>query len=359
MNAAPATTVPAAPAARPPCRPPAPPAPPRRTGRRRLARSPAPPGAAAPAPARRCPAAGISPPAPSPAAAAAAPPAGTGPSRCRRPPRPDRWPRSCRSRCTRSTRWSPSQHGGRRTSRTAAGRHRPRPRSWRAGRASTSPAPAGSRRPSGPAPTRPAPPAARQRPAGPGAIRPPARVSSRRSFHPRSCATSGIIARARQEDRSGAGGSRLTPTLASGSDTHEWDIGMHERRIEIRWSDLDAYAHVYHPVYLTYMEAARDQWLGRVLELRGRIWDYVVARVTIDYRGALALADGAAVVRCRLQRIGRSSLTTREQVLAPDGRVAAEAEVVIVAWDATTGGSRPLEQVERAALERELEHVGA
>jgi len=134
---------------------------------------------------------------------------------------------------------------------------------------------------------------------------------------------------------------------------------MHERRIEIRWSDLDAYAHVYHPVYLTYMEAARDQWLGRVLELRGRIWDYVVARVTIDYRGALALADGAAVVRCRLQRIGRSSLTTREQVLAPDGPVAAEAEVVIVAWDATTGGSRPLEQVERAALERELEHVGA
>jgi len=42
---------------------------------------------------------------------------------------------------------------------------------------------------------------------------------------------------------------------------------MHERRIEMRWSDLDAYAHVYH-----------------VLDLRGRIWDYVVARVTIDYR---------------------------------------------------------------------------
>src|SRR6266498_4037136 len=82
MNAAPATTVQAAPAARRPrdrrassqaTMPPT-----RRTGRRRLARSPAPPGAAAPAPARRCPAAGISPPAPSPAAAAAAPPAGIG-----------------------------------------------------------------------------------------------------------------------------------------------------------------------------------------------------------------------------------------------------------------------------------------
>src|SRR6266545_4271033 len=63
------------------------------------------------------------------------------------------------------------------------------------------------------------------------------------------------------------------PTLASRPDTPRTGPQMHERRIEIRWSDLDAYAHVYHPVYLTYMGAARDQWLGRVLELRGRIWD--------------------------------------------------------------------------------------
>lgn len=129
---------------------------------------------------------------------------------------------------------------------------------------------------------------------------------------------------------------------------------MHERRIEIRWSDLDAYAHVYHPVYLTYLEAARDQWFGRVFELDGRAWDYVVARVAIDYRGTLSLADGAAVARCRLERIGRSSFTTREQVLAADGRLTAEAEVVIVAWDPASGGSRPLSGEERAALERQL-----
>jgi acyl-CoA thioesterase FadM len=40
-------------------------------------------------------------------------------------------------------------------------------------------------------------------------------------------------------------------------------------------------------------------------------------------------------------------------VLAPDGRVAAEAEVVIVAWDPAPGRSRPLSEAERAALERE------
>jgi acyl-CoA thioester hydrolase len=134
---------------------------------------------------------------------------------------------------------------------------------------------------------------------------------------------------------------------------------MHERRVEIRWSDLDANAHVYHPVYLSYLEAARDQWLGRVFELGGRVWDYVVARVVVDYRGALRLADGAAVVRCRLQQIGRSSLTTKEEVLTPDGRLAAEAEVVIVAWDAASGRARPLSEAERTALEHELERVRA
>ena len=128
---------------------------------------------------------------------------------------------------------------------------------------------------------------------------------------------------------------------------------MHERRIEIRWSDLDAYAHVYHPVYLTYLEAARDQWLNRVFDRGGQIWDYVVARVAIDYRGALALADGAAVVRCQLKEIGRSSITTREEVLAPDGRTAVEAEVVIVAWDTASGRPRPLSEAERGALQRD------
>lgn len=134
---------------------------------------------------------------------------------------------------------------------------------------------------------------------------------------------------------------------------------MHERRIEIRWSDLDAYGHVYHPVYLSYLEEVRDQWLHRVFDVDGRIWDYVVARVAIDYRDTLGSADGAVVARCQLKQIGRSSLTTREEVLAPDGRLAVEAEVVIVAWDAASGRARPLSDAERTALEHELDGVRA
>ena len=40
---------------------------------------------------------------------------------------------------------------------------------------------------------------------------------------------------------------------------------MHEKRIEIRWRDLDAYRHVNNAVYSTYLEECRDEWLERAL----------------------------------------------------------------------------------------------
>ncbi|HEY2937585.1 MAG TPA: thioesterase family protein, partial [Gaiellaceae bacterium] len=88
----------------------------------------------------------------------------------------------------------------------------------------------------------------------------------------------------------------------------------HEKRIEIRWVDLDVYGHVNHAVYLTYLEEARDEWLGRALGDPGKVWDYVVARVAIDYRRELNLEDDVIVARCRLDGIGTSSIRTREAV---------------------------------------------
>jgi acyl-CoA thioesterase FadM len=33
----------------------------------------------------------------------------------------------------------------------------------------------------------------------------------------------------------------------------------HEKRVEIRWSDVDAYMHVNNAVYATYLEECRDE----------------------------------------------------------------------------------------------------
>jgi len=128
----------------------------------------------------------------------------------------------------------------------------------------------------------------------------------------------------------------------------------HEKRVEIRWSDVDAYMHVNNAVYATYFEECRDEWVERTLGAAGDSWDFVLARVAIDFRRELRLEDEEVVVSCALERIGNSSLTLREQIRTRDGDLAAEAEAVLVARDRTLGRSRPLSEAEREALERVL-----
>jgi acyl-CoA thioester hydrolase len=133
---------------------------------------------------------------------------------------------------------------------------------------------------------------------------------------------------------------------------------MHEERIRIRLRDIDAYVHVNNAVYLNYLEEARDAFVQKVLGPVTNTWDFVLARVAIDYRAELTPDDGEVLVRCRLDSIGRASLRTREEVAKLDATVSAEAESVVVARDPSTGKSRPLTDEERAALERELEVSG-
>jgi acyl-CoA thioester hydrolase len=128
----------------------------------------------------------------------------------------------------------------------------------------------------------------------------------------------------------------------------------YEQRIEVRWRDVDALRHVNNAVYATYLEECRDGWLERVLGEDGALWDYVLARVAIDFRSEIGLDEEAVLARVTLVRIGTSSLTLREEIRLLDGTLAAEAESVIVARDRETGRPRPLTGPERAALERVL-----
>jgi len=129
---------------------------------------------------------------------------------------------------------------------------------------------------------------------------------------------------------------------------------MLEKRIEIRWRDVDAYGHGNNAVYLNYLEEARDAWVQAILgPVSGTTWDFVLARVEIDFRTELTQDDRAVIVRCTLDRIGRSSVGTREEVRKEDGTISAEARSVVVARDPETLRSRPLTRPEREALEAE------
>ena len=102
---------------------------------------------------------------------------------------------------------------------------------------------------------------------------------------------------------------------------------MHEKRIEIRWRDMDAYRHVNNAVYLTYLEEVRDEWLEGVLGDAESVWDFVLARVAIDFRRELRQEDDAVLVRCRLARIGNSSIRTVEEIRTLDGAEIGRAHV--------------------------------
>jgi Thioesterase-like superfamily len=85
---------------------------------------------------------------------------------------------------------------------------------------------------------------------------------------------------------------------------HARDAGLgslpmtHEKAVEIRWSDVDAYQHVNNAVYAKYLEECRDEWVERALGDAGDAWDLVLARVVIDFRRELLLEDEEVVVSC-------------------------------------------------------------
>jgi len=126
---------------------------------------------------------------------------------------------------------------------------------------------------------------------------------------------------------------------------------MHQKTIEIRWRDYDAFGHVNNSVYLDYLEEVRDEWLERALGKQGSSWDFVLVRVAIDFRRELLVdRDRQVTVSCRLDRLGRSSVHTREEVRTPGGELAAQAESVLVARNRGESSSRPLTPEEVAAF---------
>lgn len=127
---------------------------------------------------------------------------------------------------------------------------------------------------------------------------------------------------------------------------------MVERRIRIRWRDVDNYGHVNNAVYLTYLEEIRGAWVRHVL---GPDFDFVIVRIEIDYRSELSHADQEVTVRCRGIDHGASSIRTGERVLKSDGTVAAEAESVIVGLDVDERRAVRLTDRQRALVRAAIE----
>jgi acyl-CoA thioester hydrolase len=133
---------------------------------------------------------------------------------------------------------------------------------------------------------------------------------------------------------------------------------MYEKRIEIRWRDMDAFGHVNHAVFMTYLEEVRDEWLADSLGDATTLDDFVVGKVSIEYRSPLRQEDDAVIARLRLTALGRATVHTHEEIHTLSGKLAARAQSVMVAVDSATGRSRPLTAEELEALRPQLPEGG-
>lgn len=120
-----------------------------------------------------------------------------------------------------------------------------------------------------------------------------------------------------------------------------------EHRVHVRWRDSDALGHVNHAVFLTYLEEGRDAFFEATL---GSEPLYVVARIEIDLRAEVRHTDPWVSVRIEVERLGTTSLTTRETILTSAGQVAAGARVVTVRWDPDARTPVPFTDAERDRL---------
>lgn len=110
----------------------------------------------------------------------------------------------------------------------------------------------------------------------------------------------------------------------------------HSTVVEVRFGDTDMFGHVNNAAFATYIETARLAFFRDVLggtpeRPGGDAGGIILARMEIDFRRQL-LFGAAAEVATEVERVGRTSMTLRQQVLSA-GNIVAEASTVIVAFD--------------------------
>jgi acyl-CoA thioester hydrolase len=119
-----------------------------------------------------------------------------------------------------------------------------------------------------------------------------------------------------------------------------------EHQVTVRWRDTDALGHVNHAVFLTYLEEGRDGFYLKILGDPA----YVVVRLEIDLRAEVFHNDRRLTVRIAVERVGTTSLITRETIVNAAGELVAEARVVTLRWDAEQRRPIPFDADHRAQL---------
>ncbi len=128
--------------------------------------------------------------------------------------------------------------------------------------------------------------------------------------------------------------------------TESWDGGVHRLPVQVRFRDTDMFGHVNNAVFATWIEIARIAFLRGLDPPAG---DLILARLAIDFARQVRYPE-AVEVETRVGRVGRTSVTLDQRVLAL-GHEAARVDSVVVLYDYDAQASRPVPDALRSVLQ--------
>ena len=135
------------------------------------------------------------------------------------------------------------------------------------------------------------------------------------------------------------------------------DDFRHRTTLQVRFRDIDAFAHVNNAVFFSYVEQARIRYLIDVLrpEVEFDRLPLILARIELDYRSPIIFGE-EVTVDSRVDRVGRSSIAMSHRMTAgADGRLVGDVHSVLVTYDYAV--ARPI-PVPDGWRERFAEHEG-
>lgn len=118
--------------------------------------------------------------------------------------------------------------------------------------------------------------------------------------------------------------------------------------ILLRYRDIDTLGHLNQSLYHTFLEEART---AVVLEVLGDgDVEFVLARVELDHKREVLLADREVFAEAWVEHVGTSSVRLGARVVKGDGTIAADGSTILVGWDPRRRGARRLRDDEREKL---------
>jgi acyl-CoA thioester hydrolase len=139
-------------------------------------------------------------------------------------------------------------------------------------------------------------------------------------------------------------------------------VERHRLLEHVRWSDVDASSIIRWSAYTRFVELAETELFRRIGFPYATLWDQLdiwLPRVQfhLDCRNPARL-DDLLEVEIWISRVGRSSIRFEFALKKPDGQLAAEGYLVVVAISRDDGKSVEVPQVLAIALEPFLARPG-